>query len=84
MWILDYLDDIESDLSAVHRVDDMGSMPAGRFVRLVERLWHYPGAVRSRVVEQVAGGSGVPEVAGDDGLVDLAEFGDVVEFAEGG
>lgn len=83
MWILDHLDDIESDLSAIHRVDDMGSMPAGRFVRLVERLWNYPGAIRSRVVEQHQ--TTVGQVTADgDGLVDLSEFGDVVEFAEGG
>lgn len=85
MWILDHLDDIESDLSAVHRVDDMWSLPAGRFARLAERLWHYPGVMRSWVVQQQAAiEPGVPDVADADGLVDLAEFGDVIEFAGGG
>lgn len=46
MWVLDYRDDVESDLSALHRVDDMATMPARRFFALVNRLGAYSGAVQ--------------------------------------
>lgn len=46
MWVLDFRDDVESDLSALHRVDDMDAMPARRFFALVNRLGAYPGAVQ--------------------------------------
>jgi hypothetical protein len=52
-WVLDMLDDIESDMSAFHRVDDIEVMPAGRFFRLAARLPAYSGAVRHRY-EQLA------------------------------
>lgn len=42
-----YEADIESDLSAIHRIDDMYSQPADRIFRLARRLAHYPGCVRS-------------------------------------
>lgn len=46
MWIDDHLDDIESDLSVFHRVDDVDDMLAPRFVKLAKRLAHYEGAIR--------------------------------------
>lgn len=46
MWVLDFRDDVESDLSALHRVDDMDAMPARRFFALVNRLGAYAGAVQ--------------------------------------
>lgn len=55
----------------------MGSMPAGRFVRLVERLWHYPGAIQARVVEQHSE-PGETGRAADD--AELADLGDVMEM----
>lgn len=45
--MLDHLDDIESDLSAIHRIDDMWSMEAGRFFRFARRLPAYKGAMRA-------------------------------------
>lgn len=45
MWVLDYLDDIESDMSVFHRVDDPWSMPAPRFFAFASRLPAYNGAV---------------------------------------
>lgn len=48
-WVLDYLDDIESDMSAVHRVDDIHVLTSERFFRLADRLVHYQGAVRDMV-----------------------------------
>lgn len=46
LWIDEYIEDIRSDLSVFHRVDDMDSMPALRFLAFVERLAHYDGAIR--------------------------------------
>lgn len=44
-------DDIESDLSALHRIDGEGieRMESARFFRLAERLHTYPGAVAARL-----------------------------------
>lgn len=42
-----YEADLESDLSAIHRIDDMYVLPADRVFRLARRLAHYPGCVRS-------------------------------------
>jgi hypothetical protein len=50
MWLPAWLPDIESDMSAVHRVDDIYSMPAARFFRLAWRLPHYQGVIRDRVL----------------------------------
>jgi hypothetical protein len=44
------LDDLASDLSAWHRVDDMTVLPARSFLGLVHRLHHYQGAWRAAVV----------------------------------
>lgn len=46
--MLDYIDDIESDLSAIHRIDDMWGMEAPRFFRYAKRLPAYHGAMRAR------------------------------------
>lgn len=51
MWLPAWLPDVESDMSAVHRVDDIYSMPAPRFFRLAWRLPHYRGVMRDRVME---------------------------------
>lgn len=48
MDVLNYLDDIESDLSAFHRVDDYLDMDCLKFFRLAFRLVHYQGAVRAQ------------------------------------
>lgn len=45
--MLDHLDDIESDLSVFHRVDDWRQLDPPRFFRLAERLPAYQGAVRA-------------------------------------
>ena len=46
-WCLDHLDDIESDLSAIHRIDDMWAMDGPRFHRFARRLPAYRGAMRA-------------------------------------
>lgn len=49
MWVLDYLNDLESDLSAFHRVDDMFELDGPRFFRLAVRCSAYDGVMRARV-----------------------------------
>jgi len=43
------LDDLESDFSAIHRIDDMLAMPAPKFFRLALRLPAYRGVMRAIV-----------------------------------
>jgi len=47
-WVLDYLDDLESDFSVLHRVDDIYSMPGARFLRLARRITAYAGVMQVR------------------------------------
>jgi len=51
-WVLKHLDDVESDLSAFHRIDNMWEMEAGRFFRFAFRLPAYQGAMRARAENQ--------------------------------
>ncbi|QEQ93599.1 tail assembly chaperone [Streptomyces phage Zuko] len=50
-WVWLYLEDVESDLSALHRIEpeDVDSLSAYRFFSLALRLMHYQGAVRGRM-----------------------------------
>lgn len=50
--MLRHLGDVESDLSAFHRIDDIWSMNGPRFFRLAERLPAYQGAIRARAEHQ--------------------------------
>lgn len=45
MWILIYIDDVESDLSRFHGIEDWAGMPSRNFVKLCERLGAYGGCV---------------------------------------
>ena len=47
-WVTDYIADLESDLSAVHRIDDMWSMPGPKFLRLAVRTVAYRGVMQAR------------------------------------
>lgn len=53
-WVLDYLDDLESDFSVLHRVDDMYGIPGPRFLRLAVRLPAYDGLMRARAESLMA------------------------------
>lgn len=50
MGLLLFLDDIESDFSVFHRVDDVCTMPAPRFFKFAWRLMFYEGAMRGRML----------------------------------
>jgi len=47
--VLDKLDDIASDLSAFHRIDDYRDMDSARFFMLALRLPAYRGVCRARI-----------------------------------
>lgn len=47
-WVTDHLADLESDLSVLHRVDDMWSMPGAKFLRLAKRTVAYRGVMQAR------------------------------------
>lgn len=51
-WILAHLDDVASDMSVFHRVDDITELDGPTFFRLVWRLPAYSGVVRALVAEQ--------------------------------
>lgn len=50
MWVPRHRADIESDMSAVHRVDDIETMNSARLFRLAWRLPCYRGVMRERVL----------------------------------
>jgi hypothetical protein len=57
--VTDYLDDIASDLSAFHRIDDAGEMEAAVFFALAARLPAYRG-VMAAVAQREHGQRGRP------------------------
>lgn len=46
------MDDVRSDMSRFHRVDEIEDMEATRFFAFAHRLGHYGGAITSRIAEQ--------------------------------
>jgi hypothetical protein len=53
MWVLEYLEDVISDLKVFHGIDDPNEeLTAARFFSLAWRLYAYKGAVRLRVEEE--------------------------------
>jgi hypothetical protein len=57
--VISYLDDLASDFSAFHRIDDIEAMDAVRFFKLAVRLPAYAGVLAARALaEQQAAESG--------------------------
>lgn len=52
--MLDHLDDLASDFSAVHRVDDILALDGPTFFRLASRIGCYQGVMRDLVMAQAA------------------------------
>jgi hypothetical protein len=50
--MLDYLDDIASDLSVFHRIDDPYLLDGPRYFRLAWRLAAYQGVMQARVAAE--------------------------------
>jgi len=53
-WVIFALDDVESDMSRFHRVDDIYAMDSHRFFRLANRLIFYQGAVMATLARYAA------------------------------
>jgi len=53
-WIVTHWEEVDSDMSRFHRIDDSPSYPNGaRWFTRAERLAHYFGAVRAAVIRSV-------------------------------
>lgn len=64
VWIIDYEEDVASDLSAFHRVDDPMTLDAARYFSLAARLTAYAGILQARVLhEREKGESAQPHAA---------------------
>lgn len=50
-WTYDHWEDIVSDLSAFHRIDDVAALTITKFLMLAVRLSAYSGALRSRFTQ---------------------------------
>jgi hypothetical protein len=53
VWVPELVDDVASDLSAFHRVDDPMRLSSARYFTLARRLVHYAGAVRFELSQRV-------------------------------
>lgn len=89
MWVLDYVEDIDSDMSVFHRVDDPMRLAAPLYFARAERLTAYRGVMRARLANegQRAGGTSVTPgriaVDNDIALTQLANEGWVEHNVEG-
>lgn len=94
--MLDHLDDLESDFSAVHGIDDIYDLPGPQFFAWAWRIPSYQGVMRTLIeAEQLreaegqtpSGPSGrasdgpVREVPASRGVL-RHEFSDLIEVAE--
>ena len=51
MWIIEHEEDVASDLSAFHRVDDPMTLDGPRYFSLAMRLGAYAGVMQARAIE---------------------------------
>ena len=97
-WVVDYLADLESDLSVFHRVDDMWSMPGPRFFRLAKRTVAYQGVMQARaqglidaegtapagVVPSSGRGSGIREIdATPEAVASTPDLAGLIDWGRG-
>lgn len=52
MWVLDHLEDLESDFSVFHRVDDIYQMDGPRFFSRAARIFAYDGVMTARALAE--------------------------------
>lgn len=52
IWVVDYYDDVVSDMSAFHRVDDPERLDGPRFFLLANRLAAYAGVMQARALAE--------------------------------
>lgn len=82
--MLDYLDDLSSDFSAIHRVDDIYALDGAKFFNLANRVVAYPGVMRIHAELQASAqraeagidrvGGTASEIAASADLSDLIEI----------
>ena len=81
--MLDYLDDLESDFSRFHRIDDIYQLDGPRFFRMAWRISAYGGVMSMRLDAQQREAQPTPAPAhqsapaapaGRDNVVDLVAF----------
>lgn len=71
------MEDIASDMSAIHRVwiapecNDYGNLTGPRFLSLANRLRHYPGILRDKTMAQLATAQEHTESTGTDVTPDM-------------
>ncbi len=73
MWVLDYLEDIDSDMSVFHRVDDARTMlPGPLYFERAERLTAYAGVMQARALEsrRRAGNTGPSTKVSDTAMLE--------------
>ena len=63
LWILDHLDDLASDLSAVHGVRDMTVLSGPALCKLAFRLSAYQTVIQARYAEQQQDTAPQPQAA---------------------
>lgn len=63
-WVLDYEEDIESDLSVFHRVDDPMTLSGPSYFARAERLPAYEGVMRRRAQAEADRNGGVSVTPG--------------------
>lgn len=79
--MLDFWDEIESDLSVFHRVDDWRTLSGPRLLRLARLLGCYGGAVQTRLAsERAEQGQGPTPVAAAAGVEEVRPLSDVGEL----
>lgn len=80
--MVDHLDDLESDFSAIHRVD-MWSLPAPRFFRFAYRITAYTGVMQARMVNEEKKQEEAPVPLTATALATTPELAGLVEYSQG-
>ena len=62
-WVLGHLDDLASDLSAIHGIRDMSELSGPALCKLAYRMTGYQSVIRERVALLQSEGSGSPQPA---------------------
>jgi hypothetical protein len=74
LWVLQFLPEVESDMSVFHRVEDITTMRADVFVRRAQCLMAYGGAVRQearrQALEQAKGSQDTGQVVSGAQAID--------------
>jgi hypothetical protein len=75
-WIAEFWEDIVSDMSVYHRVDDVAALTITRFLSLAVRLSAYGGVLRARFAATQTAGTASPANVPAAGSVPRAGGGD--------